>query len=238
MQILTELTIEQLEAIVAKAVRIELQVLQISNECQIKVASLGNFKSTDTQPIYDDDIIDIGAASLIVGLSDTTLYSYCKKGRIPFIKNGRKTMFSKKAVLAWVDQNSESIELSKHIGIVLKSNYKIDVDYTSTAAPKHPITTPASEYIDSREGAIIFGCHQTSFNKLVRGLSLPFIKRGNLQFYSRHTILSLLDKMGNKKNRFGNKSKKNKHEIVRDMSYEEFTEIKKRQAVDNIKLYP
>lgn len=60
----------------------------------------------------EDTIIEIDEASEITKYSKPAIYAYCKKGKMPYIRKGRKILFSKKDLQDWL-QDGRKLTLSE-----------------------------------------------------------------------------------------------------------------------------
>lgn len=76
------------------------QVKELVSEIKSLNNNLNIAKESD-----DNDIIDVEAASKLLNISKPTIYLKVSKRQIPYMKNGKKLLFSKKEILQLIRSN-------------------------------------------------------------------------------------------------------------------------------------
>lgn len=65
-----------------------------------------NEHSTGT--IRVDEFLNISEVSKLVGLEESTLYGLTSKRKIPHYKPGKKLLFKRSEILAWIDKSRQA----------------------------------------------------------------------------------------------------------------------------------
>ena len=53
-----------------------------------------------------EELLSVQQVARVLGLSITTVYSWVYKGRLPFVKIGRRTLFRPSEIERWVSERS------------------------------------------------------------------------------------------------------------------------------------
>ncbi len=60
----------------------------------------------------DDDIVDVGGAARVLGVSTATIYKLARKGDIPAMRIGREWRFARKNLIEWVSNSSQADQVT------------------------------------------------------------------------------------------------------------------------------
>lgn len=102
--------------------------------------ALSRFEKTPTQPLEQPDRINIEEVASITGLKKSNIYKHTCYQTIPFEKFAKRLVFSRKAILDWMQSNTKapvntSIEMSarltKEANKKLRKGYKFSTVQTS-----------------------------------------------------------------------------------------------------------
>lgn len=70
----------------------------------VRLHMLGLVKAS---PVPPEDLMSIDQAASFLHIAPRTLYNKINKRKIPFIKNGRKVLFSRKELTSWLLNGEE-----------------------------------------------------------------------------------------------------------------------------------
>lgn len=56
--------------------------------------------------MQDNILLNMKEASTLLGIRQWTLYNWVSRRKIPYVKCGKLTKFSKAKLLSWIDKNS------------------------------------------------------------------------------------------------------------------------------------
>lgn len=95
--------------------------------------ALSKIEKTSTQPAEQPDPINIDEVALLTGLKKSNIYKHTCYQTIPYEKFAKRLVFSRKAILAWMQSNTiapanlsveVSTQLTKVANKKLRASYK------------------------------------------------------------------------------------------------------------------
>lgn len=67
-----------------------------------------NHKTKSEKLLSDvDNPLDIKKAAKLIGKTVPTLYGYCQRNEMPYIKNGNRLIFFKSEIIAWLKEGKQ-----------------------------------------------------------------------------------------------------------------------------------
>ena len=60
----------------------------------------------------DEEVLDVGGAARVLGVSTKTIYTLARKGEIPAMRIGREWRFARKNLIEWVTNSSQADQVT------------------------------------------------------------------------------------------------------------------------------
>jgi hypothetical protein len=246
--ILTDLSIEQLETIIARAVRTELQILNISKECERKALLTNN---TKIDPIQTGDIVSVPYIANILSVSHCTVYKLIRQGILTGASSSRPMLFSKIQILECIEKNKELIDRRISYGKQIRDIISCGVAIKETAKIKDVKINRGfnlennPDITDCDGAAAILKISTSGVRKRALHNAIPHYMSKHRYYFSIHELQEWMARHPTNKRIFlsrnNNPIDKNNIEskikqTLENMTHEQFMQIKMRQATNNIKL--
>lgn len=79
-----------------------IDALALALAARLRVSASGFDRRTDAAPASDPEVMDADQLAAFLGVDRKTVYDYAGRGQIPHRRLGKRLLFSRSAIVAWL----------------------------------------------------------------------------------------------------------------------------------------